>query len=132
MRSWRVKRLDDWKRGYWTSRWELTPEPGLVYFQGSNDPDLPTEIDSSRLFGYVAAAVPPIAFSWAKNKYRRIMRNYPKGIPLSERSWFDIIDDYLAIETRAKYWRNRIGPQKLSEIELPDWAVRITGRKTVS
>jgi hypothetical protein len=123
MSNWRQLRARTWRQEFWTTRWG-NPREGDIdgHYRHPGDPDLPSEEKATKLFGYVAASVPPIALEWAHLFMTRLAASPPARIEGRTLGGYMRATELLILESRILYWRRRLGPQKLDQIAEPPWA----------
>jgi hypothetical protein len=129
MREWRISREESWKKDYWTRDWGHKHGESDFY-QAEGDPDVPSELQAKWLCGALLASIPPIAFEWGKRYLRILFLGGPPAERL--RKYVERVASYYAVlENRAKYWRERLGPQDIYKIKLPLWARDLYRRRNV-
>jgi hypothetical protein len=123
LRPWESARQRQWCERFWSKR-RGEPEEGdyRQWYQDPEDPDVPKETESARLFGYVAASVPPMALKWAHalvDKPQRATARLPSEWDLKVFRW---ALDLLHIEKTVRRSWGMHGYVPLADIPLPRWA----------
>jgi hypothetical protein len=122
MRAWRSARAESWKSREWTLKIRYNADD--IRVQEGDDPDVPEEWQTRRLYGEIVACITPIMFNWCKDRLWRDVQKVRAGITLPY-AWEDVFAiELLFAESRARYWRGRLGPGKLEDITFPYWAMR--------
>lgn len=123
---WRDKRESSWIEIFWSSDWEHGRRVTGSFYQHLDDPTIPSETETSQLFGVLLASIPTEVFAWAQFHKKVWSRSYEKRY-MKHRDLMDVtveytVEDFLHIESRAQYWLEKLGPQRPEDIPLPTWA----------
>ncbi len=126
MEFWRENRMQSWIETFWSSEWDQGQRITGTFYQHPDDPSMPSETETAQLFGFLLASIPTEVFDWARFHMKVWSRSYEKRY-MKLRELMDVtveytVEDFLQIESRAQYWREKLGPLRPEDILLPTWA----------
>ncbi len=129
MDLWCEKRQESWIEEFWSWEWDQGRRITGTFYQHPNDPPVPSETETSHLFGVLLASIPTEVFAWARFHKKVWSRSYEKRY-MKHRELMDIVveysvDDLLRIEGCAHYWRGKLGPQRPEDIRMPTWGANV-------
>jgi hypothetical protein len=122
MKLWREERKESWPEFLTHGPYRFAKKGIEHAVENGNDLKVPSENQTLRFFGKIVATAPIAGFEWA-NYCLDVIEDMPDNL-ISKLSpdFYLIVLTFEVIESRAQYWRNKIGYQNISELELPEWA----------
>jgi hypothetical protein len=122
MNLWKKTRKNAWINSIFRREYPLQFGSSSEIQLTDKNINIPSESETRRAFGILSASIHPESLDWA-NYYIKMFQDIPLGIFLRNNKGQLLVACYLSFSTgRAKYWRRKIGPQKLHKLPLPDWA----------